>query len=236
MIILSESQLGDDVHATGFTTWSSAVLLSRRLLAAPSAYFSTTAQSTESDSPRNPLRVLELGSGTGLAGIASSIALESLNAPAHVVLSDYDDVTLATLTRNLDINQTSNTSITREVRKLGWGSSELGAMSDQAGCFDVLLGADIVYEPGHPALIYTVAEHLLDARGVFHLLVPQRHTHTAELETLERLFGSSKSVPALCIIQQEDLESEDALPERRRQRPNPAQGVASHRYYRIEWR
>ena len=237
-ISLSESQLGDDVHATGFTTWSSAVLLSRRLLANPSAYFPSACQSNKSANPRRPLRVLELGAGTGLAGIASILALGSMSRPAHVVLSDYDDNTLTTLQRNLDTNSTDNTCVTHEIRKLAWEPSERSNPAQQDAQFDVLLGADIVYEREHPALIHSVAARLLDRQGVFHLLIPQRHTHTAEVDTLERLFAGSDHSPTLCIVQQEDLESDEEAPTQCRPglRTQTSCGVTKHRYYRIEWR
>lgn len=236
-IILSESQLGDDVHATGFTTWSSAVHLSRRLLAAPSAYFPSSSQSIGSATSRSPLRILELGSGTGLAGLASIVALGSLSIPAHVVLSDYDDATLAALRRNLDINRTP-AGVTHEVRKLAWERAGQNTFIQREGEFDLVLGADIVYEREHPALIHAVVERLLHARGVFHLLVPRRHTHTAELEMLESRFEARDLLPALCIVQQEDLESDDDAPTQSlpRQRKQTSHGSTSHRYYRIEWR
>jgi len=62
--------------------------------------------------------------------------------------------------------------------------------------FDLVLGADIVYEADHALWIKRCVEKLLKKpehvngdHPQFHLVVPLRSTHAAELGTIERVFA-----------------------------------------------
>lgn len=76
-------------------------------------------------------RVLELGSGCGLSGLCAS------RLGAAVTLSDCGEVLLGNLRKNCDAN-----GVRCEVRRLDWAGP-----GGDAGRFDVLLGADLVYNP-----------------------------------------------------------------------------------------
>jgi hypothetical protein len=72
--------------------------------------------------------------------------------------------------------------------------------------YDLIFGADIVYEQGHAELIRGVVERALkmpsgpsrkaedvaNTGGIFWLMYPLRHTHVAESESIERVFGLTK--------------------------------------------
>ena len=73
---------------------------------------------------------IELGSGTGLTGIAAS----QLGAQS-VLLTDYYDLNL--LEKNVKENTSSNTS----VKSLEWSKG-----TNDFGKFDVILGSDIIYD------------------------------------------------------------------------------------------
>ncbi len=121
-----------------------------------------------------PPRVLELGSGLGVVGLAFALAYPS----ARVVLSDYDPAVLANLRASLELNATGLASRPQgggsepaepsapriEVEMVDFrhfaagGDASLSAEARAAryagllGGVDLIVGADIVYEQSHAAL------------------------------------------------------------------------------------
>ncbi|KAG0463441.1 hypothetical protein HPP92_019510 [Vanilla planifolia] len=94
-----------------------------------------------SDSAAIPLRILELGSGTGLVGIAAAAILG-----AHVTLTDLPHVL-----PNLEFNALANSGIVSArggsitVRQLRWGASEDVSKLGFPTKFDAVLASDVVY-------------------------------------------------------------------------------------------
>lgn len=86
-----------------------------------------------------PIRILELGSGTGLVGIAAASLLH-----AHVTLTDLPHV-LPNLQVNSDANAaaTATNGGTVEVHCLRWGEPE--DMASLGHQFDLILASDVVY-------------------------------------------------------------------------------------------
>jgi predicted nicotinamide N-methyase len=78
-----------------------------------------------------PMRVLELGCGLGLAGIAAAMR------GADVVLTDVNNDALTAATRNALLN-----SVTVQVQHLDWTEPP-----SIAGGFDLILGSDVLYAP-----------------------------------------------------------------------------------------
>jgi predicted nicotinamide N-methyase len=78
--------------------------------------------------------VLELGCGVALAGIAAA------RAGATVTLTDYEQDALAFALWNADANLSPEQRTRVALRHFDWRAP------DSPGVFDVLLGADIVYE------------------------------------------------------------------------------------------
>jgi hypothetical protein len=86
--------------------------------------------------------------------------------------------------------------------------------------FDLILGADIIYEAEHAFWINGCLSKLLrrpqvpeaDEGGIFHLVIPLRHTHQAESSTVTHTFpdiqtsGPSHRVEELCILSTEVVE------------------------------
>ncbi|KAF6166652.1 hypothetical protein GIB67_005514 [Kingdonia uniflora] len=84
-----------------------------------------------------PLRILELGSGTGLLGIAAASILG-----ANVTLTDLPHV-LPNLQFNADANKETVGGSSVSVASLRWGEEE--DMKSIGREFDVILGSDVVY-------------------------------------------------------------------------------------------
>ncbi|KAA1078224.1 hypothetical protein PGT21_030981 [Puccinia graminis f. sp. tritici] len=164
--------------AIGSQTWNSAPLLCRRLSREPFNFFPQLRSNGVENCPINPastnivgvkrsLKVLELGSGTGLVGLTSSQILASILSSSlssieptdvEVILTDYHPEVLNNLQHNLELNRSRHnlpkgcpSTLSVKVMKLDWRepeSSELAHIG-LTGAFDVVLGSDLVYEPEH---------------------------------------------------------------------------------------
>jgi len=115
--------------------------------------------------------VLELGAGCGLAGLAAAAL------GARVILTDTPSAgrVLAQLRRNAALNGGA-----AEVRALEWAEPEGGGGGEEEWLapgerFDLILGADVMYHPEHPALLAGVlAARLARPSGEATLLCPLR--------------------------------------------------------------
>lgn len=111
-------------------------------------------------------RVLELGCGLGLAGIAAA------TAGASVTMTDVEPDALVFAQCNAERNVPPGEGDVR-VRLLDWRDPEA------IGPFDWILGADVAYErPRFPALLHTV-DLLLAGRGTAVFTDPDRATGAA---------------------------------------------------------
>ena len=202
----------EDHTAVGLNTWGSARILAERMVANP-AYFSLVAP------PERGLKVLELGAGTGLLSLVARRIIEaqvvaqkgdSQPSPAsevehNIVATDYHPSVLANLGFNISSNAPSarvpaphRISLTSEV--LDWRDPpEL----EVAAKYDVILGADIIYERSHAEWIRSCVEAMLkkpgkdgSTGGVFWLIYPERPTHQQELDSIQEAFFDSAPVPS----------------------------------------
>ncbi|KAL2351113.1 putative methyltransferase-domain-containing protein [Cryomyces antarcticus] len=159
----------------GHKTWASSYLLAKRLCML--------------DLPLPAVQgpVLELGSGTGLAGVAAAAVLNT-----SVVLTDLAEI-VPNLTKNIEANRNlieSNGGSARIV-VLDWtkpGAFEAqinGARSDGSNKpFPLILAADPLYSPEHPRLLVQTIDFWLDrskdSRVVLEL--PLREAYATERE------------------------------------------------------
>jgi len=89
-----------------------------------------------------PSRVLELGAGLGLGGVCCDKLMRGREDNWQVVMTDGDEAVLLILQVHLRLNRChSRTSC----EKLSWGSG-LTQFGERQGRFDLILGADVVYE------------------------------------------------------------------------------------------
>ena len=98
------------------------------------------------------MRILELGSGCGLLGMAIAAT-----TPHEVVLTDpgidvnlSEEVscnTLSLLQRNVDLNQQELGS-RASVQQLLWGDeADIAHLLERCGRFDLVIGSDVLYNP-----------------------------------------------------------------------------------------
>jgi predicted nicotinamide N-methyase len=106
--------------------------------------------------------VLELGCGVGLAGIAAA------RAGATVTLTDYEHDALAFARWNVDANLSPGQRSQVSLRLWDWRAP------DSPGVFDVLLGADIVYERRAFAPLLHLFRQTLAPGGYILLAEPDR--------------------------------------------------------------
>ena len=134
IIQLREPTLTED-HL-GLKTWTSSLLLSRRL------------HEIRELIPPGINKVLELGAGTGLVGISAACLWRT-----DVLLTDLPEI-VPNLQQNLELNQTliSSSQGGVESRALDWGDETNNPSSEQDK-FMVILAADPIYSPDHPKML-----------------------------------------------------------------------------------
>ncbi|KAH9923829.1 uncharacterized protein B0H18DRAFT_955682 [Fomitopsis serialis] len=142
----------------------------------------------------------DLGAGTGLVSVALGKLLDAEGGTGgSVVATDFHPSVLANLRDNIASNfhglSSGSTSVSAHV--LDW--AKFPALDAPAAPFDepfdLIFGADIIYEAEHAHWIKNCVEKLLRRPGrlppAFHLIIPLRPTHTLESSTVEELFPSS---------------------------------------------
>lgn len=189
-----------DYASVGAQTWGGACLLAEMITHAPQDF-------GLSSSNNHPLRILELGAGTGLVSLTVAQLLSVLDSPAQVVATDFHPAVLANLGKNIDDNlATPSSSVAVSSHFLDWSNPPEPPNAPFDKPFDVILGADVVYELDHALWLKTCIEKslrkppfeelslteisvtALDTYPRFHLVIPFRSTHTPEVENVEKVF------------------------------------------------
>lgn len=119
-------------------------------------------------------RVLELGSG---AGITAAVAMEH---GAKLTAADYAPEALL-LTRMTTLVHTGQEP--DDMRQVNWRSPEIRQLRDDGG-FDVILGADLLYERRDIEPLLAAVDLLLAPRGALWLAEPGRKPATVFLHEL----------------------------------------------------
>jgi protein-lysine N-methyltransferase EEF2KMT len=195
--------LTEDHTSVGLQSWASSILLAERLCANPGKFNLEVATWGEG------LRVLELGAGTGLLSITAArilarVQIVGTTPPPLIVATDFHPDVLANLRRNVDTNDDTQDIA---VRELDWSRPNLGsAPFDRA--FDVILAADVVYEPSHASWIANcVVELLARPAGVLWMIVALRTggRHEGLSSTVSDAFSREESNARLAILEKETL-------------------------------
>lgn len=185
-----------DHTSVGLQSWASAIIFAERLCVNPTRYMSIPQGAA-------PLRVLELGAGTGLLSIATARLLDRMGVDATIVATDYHSAVLHNLLQNV---KTNNVSV--QIESLDW------SRPPPLEPYDVILGADVVYHPEHAKWIKDCVEKALKKGGVFWLIIAMRSSgrHEGLWETVDDVFpdggcgnegcgGEMK----LAVLQKEDV-------------------------------
>ena len=157
----------------GFKTWTASYLLAQRL-----------AKFHPIQSEPRPAKVLELGSGTGLLGIAAACVWG-----ASVHLSDLPQI-MPNLEHNIKLNQTSISQNGGSATSgaLDWSLSPSEPLSDDRR-FPIIIAADALYSPEHPPmLVQTIGRWLSkEARSRVIVELPLRDGYSTEVRDFRRL-------------------------------------------------
>jgi len=191
----------DDYGSVGSRTWGGACVLAEMIVENPER-FGLYLSSGDVESRR--FNILELGAGTGLVSLVAAKLLHVLpsfdNCEVSVVATDFHPSVLANLRSNINANFPSTEdqippthSITSHF--LDWSSFSTTPQPDSLPYpYDVIFGADVIYEAKHATWIRDCLTMLLRrpsatlSPAAFHLMVPLRPTHTFESSTIESVF------------------------------------------------
>jgi SAM-dependent methyltransferase len=224
---LNDAPLSNEDHTSvGLQSWGSAILLAERMCASPATFIPV-----RSDLKR-PLRILELGAGTGMLSIVAAKLLRqqctegditALQGSPEIIATDYHPDVLA----NLSVNVSTNFPGTAAqppivVKALDWENPVYEAPFDKP--FDIVLAADVVYHPNHAEWIKKCVERLLvrpdpsatqgsEAGGVFWLFIPVRTTgrHEGMDGTVDALFPFAGSGDGLVILDREVVDRQGSV-------------------------
>lgn len=136
-------------------------------------------------------RILELGSGTGVLGIALSMIAH----PACLALTDGDDKALELLQQNLDNKNNDVDDRIVGARRLLWGPDfsddfvqwcrekwkTCWKAESEAVEFDVIVAGDVLYKSELPNLCFATVSHFLTLTGTLWLCHVPRANVTQEL-------------------------------------------------------
>ena len=141
-------QHSEMTFCTGCRLWDSSIALARWILAHGVPWVADK-------------RVLELGSGCGLAGLAAT------HEAKHVRLTDGE----ARLLPNLRFNADQLADVPVEVAHLNWSDTP-DKLTTEHGTWDVVLGADLVYSSGCVVPLARAISALLKPGAAFLMCSP----------------------------------------------------------------
>ncbi|KAF8799862.1 hypothetical protein BYT27DRAFT_7200830 [Phlegmacium glaucopus] len=185
--------LKEDHTSVGLQSWGSSILLAERICLQPSLF--SLAMPVNADGSR-PLRILELGAGTGMLSIVAAKILQSCNPAPQIIATDYHPEVLDNLARNVATNFPKAPAVIT-IKCLDWEVPCYSEPLDRP--FDVILAADVIYHPEHATWIKQCVEKLLarpspssncSGGGVFWLIIPVRSTgrHEGLDRTVDAIF------------------------------------------------
>lgn len=176
-------ELGQTLRSTGLTVWRASDHLNDFI-------YHNQQRFTRKD-------VIELGSGLGIV----SILLGKTNVASMVVCTDGDDDTMELLKQN--IIETSSSVIPRKL----WWSHHDEILKEFPNKFDIILGADIIYEESQIVPLFTSVVALLKEDGEFILAYARRNVPIDLVLNSATHFGLKHSIIDLGDISMEPVYS-----------------------------
>lgn len=194
-LVVKEPPLtGDNL---GLKTWGSSYVLAQMLHSIGETSLSHLLR--RDDAKPRPT-VLELGSGTGLLGLAAAPIWQT-----RVLLSDLPDI-MPNLKHNAQANvptiQAHGGSVEAGALTWGGGEDEIDTvLFPSKNKFEVIIAADPLYNDDHPNLLAGAIDEQLtqntDARAI--IMVPQRDKTTIQLTSVLKNEMASKPIPLACL-------------------------------------
>ncbi|KAH7884192.1 hypothetical protein F5I97DRAFT_1899406 [Phlebopus sp. FC_14] len=251
-----------DYASVGAQTWGGACVLAEMIVENPERFgMGLEAPLGDHDEyAGRTLRVLELGAGTGLVALTAAkmmhVSPAWKNRQADVVATDFHPSVLTNLEANIDANffptafDDRAPSVSISSHFLDWSIFPETTPKPLvfSSPFDIVLGADIVYETQHAVWIRDCLKLMLrypdqptlseTAVPAFHLVIPLRPTHVFESSTVEAVFPWAdkcphENLPELVILSQESIVC-DAGGDREIGWKHADEDV-EYVYYRIGW-
>ena len=178
----------------GWKTWGASMVLSQTLVEDDINF---DFNSFININKQKKLRVLELGSGTGLVGIAWAIKWKELkehnrqndkSIDMEIHLTDLPDI-VTNLKKNVTNNDLDGWAF---ADTLDW--TDPSSFIDQYGeeQFDVILVADPIYSPDHPQWVVNMIDKFLTPGGICHFEIPIRDKYAKERQVLVDLLEENK--------------------------------------------
>ena len=196
----------NDYRSVGAQTWGGACILAEMIVDHP-RQFGFHHHHHHHHAESSTFRCLELGAGTGLVSITvtkmMTMTKKKNTTKLEVVATDYYPSVLTNLERNIHSNfpeSPPSTTVRILTRALDWSTFSSQTNHDDPvfeSPFDLILGADIIYESQHALWIKSCLAKLLrkpssttpfDIIPTFHLVIPLRATHVVESNTIEQVF------------------------------------------------
>ncbi|PVH81526.1 hypothetical protein DL98DRAFT_458101 [Cadophora sp. DSE1049] len=186
---------GDQI---GLKTWGTSYVLAKRLEYIGTEYLGPIINS---QTPSNHPKILELGAGTGLVGMAAAAVWKS-----SVLLTDLEDIQ-----ENLIFNINKNLSTVSDLDGwiagdvLDWTKPQDALPSLQSKKFEIVIAADPMYDDEHPELVANMVKRFLEEGAESRALVaiPLRDAHT---KRMARHFSTILENTGFCVVYQ-DLEA-----------------------------
>ncbi|KAK3329448.1 putative methyltransferase-domain-containing protein [Apodospora peruviana] len=178
----------------GLKTWGSSYVLAQLL-----HQFASGGLAHLLPSNTDPVEVLELGSGTGLLGLAAACVWK-----ADVVLTDLP-IIMSNLAHNAYLNRDTIAKCGGRVDSaaLTWGGGEEDSdpRFKALNRYQLVIVADPLYDDDHPALLASAIDQQLcfgsDGRAL--VMVPQRDETTKKLLAALRTELTQQSSPLVCV-------------------------------------
>ncbi|CAB4254549.1 similar to Saccharomyces cerevisiae YBR271W Putative S-adenosylmethionine-dependent methyltransferase of the seven beta-strand family [Maudiozyma barnettii] len=168
----------------GWKTWGASLILSEILV----ENFNSKTVFKPKDASE-PLRVLELGAGTGLVGISWACKwkeeFETSNLKIQMFVTDLPEI-LENLKKNV-INNNVGNFVTADVLDWTYPDPFVKKYEIKDNSFDIILVADPIYSPNHPEWVVNMLSKFLKTDGKCYLEIPIRSKYAKEREILIQL-------------------------------------------------
>ena len=234
-----------DYGSVGAQTWGGACIMAEMIVDHPRQFGFHHQHHAESSTT---FRCLELGAGTGLVSLTVTKMMiqksmkKQNSTKLEVVATDYYPSVLTNLERNIYSNfpeSPPSASVRIITRALDWSTFSSQTKHDPVfeTPFDLILGADIIYESQHALWIKSCLTKLLrkpssttpsDISPTFHLVIPLRATHIIESNTIEQVFPLNNQYSTELVINHKEIIICDAESGREGE-------DVEYAYYKIGW-